>query len=416
MLDNIPVWALPPNWAADVHENLSWLTDVLASPTGVEQRRELRLSPRVTYEWSSQAVREERTQTDLYLMAWGDQDWYVPMWPYVTVLTATATNGDASVFAPVIGRQFEAGDAALLYHDMFKYELVEIDAVNDGHIVLTNGLQTTWPKGTKLLPVRRCFLTDQPSFSRINDGIWSGQVRFQLRGVNDYEEVVEDDYMGYPVLKLPPDEGQTMTFAYTRNTLRLDNDTGVVLNADQALDAFPVQQHSFFLHGVDEKIAFKNFLYSLRGRQKALWIPTFYIDFEVTSPIDVNDATFDVRMCGYTAMGGPASGRRFVRFEMRDGTNVYRRITASQVVSTSVERITVNEVFHAAINPDAVLRVSFMAIARMDQDAVDITHKTSIDGVAIALLSFHSLPVSFLASGWGFGWGANYGGLNVGDV
>jgi hypothetical protein len=41
----IPVWSLYPNWAEEIVETLEFLTTVGESPSGIEQRRGLRLTP-----------------------------------------------------------------------------------------------------------------------------------------------------------------------------------------------------------------------------------------------------------------------------------------------------------------------------------------------------------------------------------
>lgn len=45
-IENIPVWPIEPNWNEPVKETLEWLTDIMTSPTGAEQRRCLRKYPR----------------------------------------------------------------------------------------------------------------------------------------------------------------------------------------------------------------------------------------------------------------------------------------------------------------------------------------------------------------------------------
>jgi hypothetical protein len=64
---DLPVWSIKPNWVNGIREKLSWLTDVLASSYGTEQRRALRLSPRREFEMTFNPVDEARSYFDLFL-------------------------------------------------------------------------------------------------------------------------------------------------------------------------------------------------------------------------------------------------------------------------------------------------------------------------------------------------------------
>ncbi|RUF67839.1 hypothetical protein IPC1105_33025, partial [Pseudomonas aeruginosa] len=48
--NRITAWSFAPDWADGVQESLEWLTELLTSTSGLEQRRSLRLSPRRSFE------------------------------------------------------------------------------------------------------------------------------------------------------------------------------------------------------------------------------------------------------------------------------------------------------------------------------------------------------------------------------
>ena len=60
-IPDLPVWTIRPNWKGGILERLEWLTDVLASDTGVEQRRSVRPTPRRSFEITVNPTRNERT-------------------------------------------------------------------------------------------------------------------------------------------------------------------------------------------------------------------------------------------------------------------------------------------------------------------------------------------------------------------
>nr|WP_253767514.1 hypothetical protein [Pseudomonas aeruginosa] len=69
--NRITAWPFAPDWADGVQESLEWLTELLTSTSGVEQRRSLRLSPRRSFEAEFYAEGRERVLLDLSLAGWG---------------------------------------------------------------------------------------------------------------------------------------------------------------------------------------------------------------------------------------------------------------------------------------------------------------------------------------------------------
>ncbi|MEL2255713.1 hypothetical protein, partial [Klebsiella pneumoniae] len=62
--NRITAWPFAPDWADGVQESLEWLTELLTSTSGVEQRRSLRLSPRRSFEAEFYAEGRERVLLD----------------------------------------------------------------------------------------------------------------------------------------------------------------------------------------------------------------------------------------------------------------------------------------------------------------------------------------------------------------
>lgn len=405
------VWPFPHNWIEDVSETLQFLTDVLASPLGYEQRRALRLSPRRFFETTILVTEEERTFFDLAVMKTGGKPWLIPLWPLGSRLDTPATAGDSTIYLDTTGREFLDGGQALIRLDPFNYAVVDITTVAGSSLALSAPLERSWARGMEVYPLREARLTEQPSTDRRTDNTLTATMRFRVTTQNDlpedfYSPTVEY-YEGYPVLTMKPDERDTLTYSYTRLMEENDSDTGLVEVVDTAGVGFPVQQYRWFLNGVEEHTAFRSFIYALVGRQKAVWLPTFYRDLEVTSAIAADDIAFFVKRCGYAQLGGPATGRQFVRIELIDGSSVYRRIVSATVAGGGTERLVVNEVL-PALTLAQIARVSFMTPARLDQDNIDIAHKTDIYGVATCQAAFKLLRTPGVTGGFNRTFNQNF--------
>ena len=124
MINGKPVWTFSPNWGNGVLERLEWLTDVLASQSGAEQRRCLRMSPRREFEASFLLTGNERANFDISTFMAGGIEWYIPIWHEVVMLSTVLNSGSNTLPIDPANREFRIGDYVLLLGaDAFTYEI-----------------------------------------------------------------------------------------------------------------------------------------------------------------------------------------------------------------------------------------------------------------------------------------------------
>ncbi|EPP9652643.1 hypothetical protein PSP82_005930, partial [Pseudomonas aeruginosa] len=179
--NRITAWPFAPDWADGVQESLEWLTELLTSTSGVEQRRSLRLSPRRSFEAEFYAQARERVLLDLSLAGWGGRIWALPVWPDIQLLASVTAAGALTVECDTRWRDFRAGGLALLRGESaFEYEVVEIQDLAASAIQLARPVQRRWPAGSRLYPIRTAQLTEQPALTRLTDTLYSAQARFMV--------------------------------------------------------------------------------------------------------------------------------------------------------------------------------------------------------------------------------------------
>lgn len=392
---NLPVWPFEINWSDDVLETLEWLTTVMRSPTGAEQRQCLRRFPRRTFEFEVALKGRDRALFDQLMMTHGARDWYYPLRHDVHLLPNAV--GPGTLILPVetaLNGEFAAGGIlALNDGDPFRHELAEIHSVDTGGIVLVNPLVGSWAQGASLYPVRKARLVEQPEVRRVSDTTITSTLRFKIvepgTSVGEYSAEM---YRGFAVFPNPPEEADSLSYGYERLTVELDNQTGIPLLGDTAGISFPRQQYAWTLHGHDEHLAFRRLLEFLRGRLTAFWMPTFFDDLHLAAPTPVGSALLTVENINFTALGGPRTGRRDICIEMTDGAKFYRRITGSTLAGSDREVIGIDEPFDREMNGSNVLRISFMMLNRLDQDNIEISHVTDAAGVSKVAAAFRGAP------------------------
>lgn len=390
MLDiELPLWTIRPNWKDGVLERLSWLTDVMPSTYGPEQRRALRLSPRRAFEMSFNPIDEARSYFELWLHRLGSTEFMLPLFHDRGKLTAATTIHAETIYFDTTNREFVAGGLAILLgDDPFTYDKLEVLSVAPDSITVTFGNVTrAWPKGSSIHPLRRSRVEQESAAAALTSRVGQATIRFELNQANDLEDEGEWTvlYKNYPVLLEEPNRRETIDLTFQRNSLILDNDHGLTVLGDDAGRAFTLQTHSRMMRGRAEHAAFRQFLYRLRGQQGGIWIPTFNRDVQLSQPAVAADTKLDVKMIGYAYTGGAVSGRKHV---LVNGTLMREISGTGDAPSEAEERLTLTAAVGTALL--AGTTGSFMDTCRLAQDDIEITHHTDTDGVAECNMTFRA--------------------------
>lgn len=378
--NRIVPWAFSPDWTSNITERLEWLTDILSNPQGAEQRRALRISPRRSLDASMLVEGAERALFDLALAGWGRRVWAVPVWFDVQELSADMAAGAMRINCAVDLREFRAGGLAMLRGDTaFDSEAVEILAIDAAGLQLKRATQQRWPAGSRLYPVRTARIASIDS-KRLTDKHNRAQLKFDLAEPSDWSTALPAAmYRGRPVFELRPDESEDLTLNYERLLQTLDNGSALPAVTDTAAKNFSVQQHRWILEGRQERAAWRSLAYGLRGRAKSVWVPTHAWDLTLTKP--ASGALLTVERIGYARFGVKTQGRQDIRIELHSGAVIYRRITAA-AEDAGAENLSLDADLPGVIHPDGVYRISFMALCRAADDALELTHLTDAAGLA----------------------------------
>jgi hypothetical protein len=388
--NQLPVFSFRPNWGNGILERLDWMTDVLDSPSGAEQRNALRLSPRRSFEAQIDALAAERTFLDLFGRRFGAGEFMLPLWHDNGILTAGAAIAASSLAVDTIDREFVASGMALLMGaDAFTCEAVQIATVASGSLTLSVPTVAAWPAGTSIHPLRRARFSDDPKLTLQTDRFSRSTMTFLLSGSQVYDGGSEElvTFGGYPILAPAPDWSSRLDLEFGRNLPAADGKVGLRSVVDTAGRAFSTQMHRWMLVGRPDQSAFRRLLYRLRGKQAPIWLPTFGGDLRIAATAAPGATHIDVAQCGLAYGGFPAAGRQHAI--TADG-EALTLTTLATSPGPGVERINLSAPLAGALAVGD--RLSFMDIGRLDSDAIEIHHETDSDGVATIEAPFRTFP------------------------
>jgi hypothetical protein len=383
-------WVFAPDWSEPVIERLEWMTDVMESHVGVEQRVRLREYPRRHFEYrvllgSDQA----RVHMENRLISWQARVYGLPVWTDASITASAIPAGATSLAVSTENKDFVVGGIVGLVNGLHS-EFAEITAVTANSVTLNDPIANDWPAGTKIVPIRYARVQNDLGVAYLTDAIAASRLQFQLEDEWPIAPMPElPDYLGYPVLLTPPNWTEDLQGEFGRKWRELDYLTGRRAVDDLTGLARIRRLHRWLLVGRAEIATFRSWLAARAGKLKPFWLPSFQSDIKVIAPVGGTDAFLTVENRGYAEGPVAAVGRRDLLITTVSGARFYRRITAASEIDAASEMVAIDGTLGTTLQPNQFRQISFMQLVRLDTDNVEIAHIT--DEVAEVVLPLRSL-------------------------
>lgn len=379
-----PVFSFMHNWDQGFTETLEWLTVILTSQTGAEQRYRQRLSPRRMFEYTVQLAGSERSFFDLRMMKYGASVWSVPA-VHDVEFVAALPQGSTAIAMTTVDREFVPGSALLVSNDPRVFEIVTILAVNSDGLVLAPTVNT-WVNAY-LFPLIDAKLVAQGQMNRQGNGTVIGSLKFLSQTINDWpngnggtaDPIVT--YQGYRVITTAPDYSSELSFNYNRLINEQDNKIALPLDLDAGQKGFPSLAHNWTTVGRSQVARMRDLLYAFEGRLTPMWFPTFMNDMTIVGTAVPGSAELIIDNIGYSDGMQDMFNRTTIMIEMVNGNIHFANIFGSQHNPNGTETIFIDTPISDAVSPATVLQVSFMTLSRLDTDSIDLKFSTDSAGV-----------------------------------
>lgn len=174
----------PPNWAQPVTETFGFMTDIIVSYRGMEQRIQLRAVPVGTIRYAT-LLDDLRDAQMANAILFGNQAraFGVGRWQFQTRLLQDANADDHEVFCDTSDIPFELGGMVLLWTDPYHWEVQTIEGVLPDRVILSFGLIQSWTVGpTIVLPIVVGRLSADEGFTWNGLSIGSTSLTFDIDG------------------------------------------------------------------------------------------------------------------------------------------------------------------------------------------------------------------------------------------
>lgn len=370
------IWPLQADWREPPLDRYEWLTDVMESRSGFEQRVQLREIPRRTIQSTFVVSGDDLGWFDALLVGWGSRGFLIPVWYDKSRLDQKFTAGSQRFYCDTSKREFAPGSYILVGSDLKSAVAAEVQQVFADGVLVKRVVATSFAKGQAIWPARAVRVTSPAQQTQHTAGVIATRITFEVTDQPDITPVPSTTlYKGLQVLTREHNWASTISRSYDRKLTILDNDTGSPLWIDLSNWAQITRQYNFMLMSSADRQDFIGWLSSLRGRVTPFWRENreTLIEMSTRQPA-ATTALLHITPIGFPALLFGMANRMALVLRHINGTVYYRTILAADTdVASGDELLTLDVNLPASVPSDWKL-ITYLELVRLDADAIEIAH------------------------------------------
>lgn len=364
-----------------VVETWTWLTDVMVSKNGTEQRHAVRGPvPRVEMDFTAIFTKKsELEEFNAQLLTSVGRLW-IPEYQYAVRTTLESAQGAFTLYLNTDATDIRAEEYILIATKTDSF-LVEVESVGSGMITVVSALPIHVPVGAYVVPGAPCILPDGSGVNRyavdhaqeVNIRARLQRYRTSLTRPGAPETAVT--FLGIKVLDRRPSANDLVDDNVYTGQEDLDNETGIIEIISDWIYSRIGGTREFKVDRVNKPEEFdywREMLSFARGQSRMFWCPTYRQDLQLIGvPGGLsNNALF--AGADYATKLWSLPTHKFLEFVCPAGTHRVRVTSAVDVEGNS--GVSFEPEWPTGPGWDVVERVSLLLPVRLGDDKVVWTH------------------------------------------
>ena len=356
------------DWSTQPEMSIQYLTEVIESFDGTEQRVALRDTPRCSVSYMYSMTDEHQYRFDNKLSA-SSGNMIVPLWPLQCQLSRAILAGDASVALETINAHVMASDT-LLISEGDESEIVSVESVADRVVTLTSMAKKTFSTNAVVIPARIAYPSDEANATSLLRSFDQHTITYDLDETQIHKPAPIDDFErlnSRPIFPFRPDRSKDVTTQYNRLRETLDPLIGARSIYDRASGTVKILGQTFTFFSEQERQRFEDFAELMTGAQGEFYIEGPGQAFELSE--DLYGPTYKVKIksSGYSNFTNNRSLAPIVAIKLYNGTTIYRTILSATGNPDGTETITTKETT-ATLKVSDIETIVPLYLARFDSD------------------------------------------------
>lgn len=362
---------LPRPAELPMKESVEYLTDVITSYNGTEQRLQLRNKPRRTLEYT------------VPLQAWQMQDsmntnygairkkWVVPMWAEAQYV-GTISEGQTYISCNTGPYDYRnTSSLAFLYSSCDDWQVVDISSIDPTTLYSLNPMH--WIHKAWVMPARLGWVSNITElFTNGSTGKLSVTYELDIKDTNYYANALPPQYLDNDVYTSPvPLLSNGLVNVVTEQKLdETEALTGYIDRRTPWLHPKVSMPYRVQLNNAEEISNYRRFMNRRAGKFQLFWMPSFRNDMRLVNDFTYNSNIINVFFIYPDSYDDYALLHKHIAINMMNGSWIFTEI---RNVFKYEEYLYVSTEVMLNVNAKDIYRICFLGLHRFDSDRVEIS-------------------------------------------
>jgi hypothetical protein len=369
---------IPIRPANEITESLSWLTDVLTSRNGREQRIQLRQNPRrkVSFNyWVNNPIAQGAFDADLW--KYHGQSFGVPLWQQARSFSGPLSSGSTTISCDTTNAEFAAEGRVFVWQDNRTYEALVIDSFTDTDITLKDQTTENFTANTLwIMPLVTGALggrgAQQDELAR---HAIKSDIEFEIVDLpSEPSGTTPSQYNSLDILYDLHTTGKGSKSKFDQEPERIDNESGkwwLYNSRDIGVHTF---DKSYVIQGKANIWQMIYWIYRRKGKLVPFYAPTWRKDVTIYGTVGAGSANVDIYPMGFAV--NYTEYRDHLLFHWNDGTKTIREVL-SVTDNDDYETLVLDSALGVEATDDDFKVVTIFRLCRLDSDTARIVWRKS---------------------------------------
>lgn len=365
------------DWSTQPEMSIQYLTEVIESFDGTEQRIALRDTPRSSLSYMYSMTDEQQYQFDNKLST-SSGSLLVPLWPLQCRLSRGILPGDTRIDLIEVSAHL-ASSETILVSEYDRHEILSVESVAGQAVTLNSMAKNDFSESAIVVPLCIAYPSDESNSTSLLRGFDQHSITYDLDETQIQKPAPVDDFErlnSRPVFPFRPDRSKDVTTQYNRRREILDPLIGARSIYDRAKGAVKILGQTFTFFSEAERQRFEDFAEVMNGAQGEFYIEGPGQAFELNEDIVVPTYKIKIKNSGYSNFANSRSLATIIAIKLYNGATIYKTILSATGNDDGTETITTKEVTSNLKTTD-IETIIPLYLARFDSDEFRYIFDTS---------------------------------------